>query len=66
MAIAGSTGTGIRFLPIVHDGEGDHPKGGGGVEGGGQTFPRSNLRPGALYPSTMLRMVPLPKLAWGG
>ncbi len=36
------------FLPVAAgDGEGDHPKGGGGV-------------PGAGYPSTMLRMVPLP------
>jgi protein ImuB len=36
-------------------GEGNHPKGGGGVEGGS-----------TRYPSTMLRMVPLPSRGWGG
>jgi hypothetical protein len=39
-------------------GEGDHPKGGGGVAGTGLRQPS--------YPSTMLRMVPLPILRWGG
>jgi protein ImuB len=36
-------------------GEENRPKGGGGVKGAGVS-----------YPSTMLRMVPLPSLGWGG
>ena len=39
------------FPPHPQDGEGDHPQGGGGV---------LSLAP--EYPSTMLRMVPLPTL----
>jgi hypothetical protein len=45
---------GLTILPI-EDGEGDHPKGGGGVTGTGL----------GKYPSTMLRMVPLPMLRMG-
>jgi hypothetical protein len=37
-------------------GEGDHPRGGGGVVGPGVRN----------YPFTMLRMVPLPTKSWGG
>ncbi len=44
----------MKFLPI-EDGEGDHPKGGGGVKG---EICDSD-------PSTMLRMVPLPMLRMG-
>jgi hypothetical protein len=40
----------IAFLPMRRHGEGDHPKGDGGVNGSAC----------ASYPSTMLRMVPLP------
>ena len=46
-----------RFLPAGGaGGEGDHPQGGGGVKGTGR----------ASYPSTMLRMVPLPISAADG
>jgi hypothetical protein len=38
------------FLPVIHDGEGDQAKPGGGVIG-------ASL---ANYPSTTLRAVPLP------
>ena len=41
-----------HILPIF-DGEGDRPQDGGGVSY-------------AIYPSTTLRVVPLPKQAWGG
>jgi hypothetical protein len=45
--------------PCAH-GEGDHPKGGGGVTGGDLAVARSILKFLGSYPSTMLRMVPLP------
>jgi hypothetical protein len=38
------------FLPMRTHGEGNHPQAGGGVTGSAC----------AIYPSTMLRMVPLP------
>jgi hypothetical protein len=41
------------YPPQALLGEGDHPKGGGGVYGG------------CDYPSTMLRMVPLPIYGMG-
>jgi hypothetical protein len=43
------------ILPI-EDGEGNHSKHGGGVSGSACSG----------YPSTTLRVVPLPKQAWGG
>ena len=42
-----------RFSSPAFAGEGDRPQDGGGVSG-------------AVYPSTMLRMVPLPTKSWGG
>jgi hypothetical protein len=41
-------------------GEGDHAKHGGGVTGAGIRESRSNLGLRAFYPSTTLRVVPLP------
>jgi hypothetical protein len=49
------------FLPSrAKRGEGDRPKGGGGVIGAAfvDRLPAFSFR--AIYPSTMLRMVPLP------
>jgi hypothetical protein len=51
--------------PRAKRGEGDHPKGGGGVTG---AAPADRARtPGfrAFYPSTRLRLVPLPMLRMG-
>jgi 2-C-methyl-D-erythritol 4-phosphate cytidylyltransferase len=41
-------------------GEGDHPQGGGGVTGSVNAVSRQTLLRFGSYPSTMLRMVPLP------
>ena len=49
------SGTANLILP-VEDGEGDHAKHGGGVI----------AQACSNYPSTTLRVVPLPKQAWGG
>jgi hypothetical protein len=43
--------TSRNFPPHQNDGEGDHPQSGRGAS-----------RPSPEYPSTMLRMVPLPTL----
>ncbi|HEX8192639.1 MAG TPA: hypothetical protein VF552_07030 [Allosphingosinicella sp.] len=46
----------LKFLPILQDGEGDHAKHGGGVSD----------EACVLYPSTTLRVVPLPTAARSG
>src|SRR4051812_14025723 len=45
---------------LIGDGEGDHLKGGGGVTGAEARGSRANLALYGNYPSTILRMVPLP------
>ena len=48
-----------QFLPI-EDGEGNHAKHGGGVTAVTPAFPARTADVGAIYPSTTLRVVPLP------
>jgi hypothetical protein len=50
----------LQFLPIVPDGEGAHAKHGGGVAGGAVMRPSYPDAVSANYPSTTLRVVPLP------
>jgi hypothetical protein len=49
---------GAACPPRAQRGEGDHPKGGGGVIG--SEHPVFSGNASALYPSTSLRLVPLP------
>src|SRR4051812_2106916 len=59
-----SMGEGLKCLPIF-DGEGDHLKGGGGVADVSSGILARNAGTCALYPSTTLRVVPLPMLPHG-
>src|SRR3954471_12676711 len=52
-------------LPI-EDGEGDQAEPGGGVIGSAWEVTRRASDSCVIYPSTMLRMVPLPIWRWGG
>jgi hypothetical protein len=50
---------GDQFLPIA-DGEGNHAKHGGGVTAVTYGLPARTADARAIYPSTTLRVVPLP------
>jgi hypothetical protein len=52
-------------LPARKRGEGDHPKGGGGVAATRSVDRAGTAGPFAFYPSTRLRLAPLPMPGMG-
>src|SRR4051794_14680119 len=55
----------LKVPPHRADGEGDHPTGGGGVNGSEVKDSRPIRWVGASYPSTRFHLVPLPPLRAG-